>query len=138
MTELPSAADVAATTFLRYKLRPHYRVASRTSSVCSSSGASTPTSAGSESDESPIACPVHHDVLHRLLQAELAVLERDQKIEALEARVRQLESKDCVKEVVYDAGRSFATDADLDGLCVKSEALLHQMSSCLEVGAGRS
>lgn len=68
-------------------------------------------------------------VLRRELLAELSLLEKDRQIEALEARIRELEGashREALPETESSQldGAAYATAADIDALCRKSGGLV--------------
>lgn len=74
---------------------------------------------------------LNSSLLVRCLQAEWREIEKDQKIKDLEARLRRMENKDRADASSEDM--IFASNADLDNLCAKSDALILQMSKTLAV-----
>lgn len=77
----------------------------------------------------------NQDFAQRALQAERALADRDRKIEALEARVREMSTGAGERERVYrledrlDEEEESDIVSEMEAVCAKSEQLLQKMSN---------
>lgn len=121
--------------------RPHCRGSMVRScvSTCAPSDAASPHSCSPSGRRAWLAASGQR-VLHRELLAELSLLEKDRRIEVLEARIRDLEDASRRNtrpeaELSHGKGATFATAADVEALCRKSEGLIGRLALSLSVDA---
>lgn len=102
-------------------------------STCAPSDAASPRSC-SPNGRRALLVAGDQKVLRRELLAELSLLEKDRRIEVLEARIRELEEAPhrdaCPKaESSHCEGSAYATAADIEALCRKSEGLVGRLAA---------
>lgn len=102
-------------------------------STCEPSGTASPCSYSQSPGCTPLTASDQRS-LRRALQAELSLLEKDRRIESLEARVRELEGAvqhepQAARRSLPDGVAEFATAADVEALCRKSGALVERLAS---------
>lgn len=102
-------------------------------STCEPSGTASPRS---RSQSPGCAPPATSDqrTLRRALQAELSLLEKDRRIESLEARIRELEDAahhhaSVAGQSSLHGGSTYATAADVEALCRKTGDLVERLAS---------